>query len=527
MEQRTMDSNPKIHQGRGVVRLLLGWLLILVNLLVYLGAWLTARLPRNLMDSPDRLFLLFLSSLLLAGLFLIFGGIKSRLKQKIGRSPIGVNLLRVLQLVCLAALGSGIGMMALHESRTIDVETVKDSVVMIRTYDRDGMEIGQGSGFCSFGEDLIVTNFHVVDGAWRVEVLTDDGRSVDAAEILIFDKEGDLALLAGDFNLAPLERGSSWSLGPEERLTTIGSPDGAFNTVDPEAKVATLYWDSLVFKGTAAPGASGGAVFDRHGEAVGIITAIIDEDRQINQAAGIEEAEGLYQAFREQEYQLLTAGDGRIQEMTPDIFDAAGGSELETAGLEGGGPWRTDTMETFYVLTGNQSIFERILRTGSPTLLRYPDLGAISAFYESLGDERRKLAADFYRQLRSYDAWYFSPDNEYKALIDNLRQEDPKAWDEHQLILDGRILTRVEYAVFLAAIDGIVAWDSFDRTVESLPVSPEKRNILRLLFSDLPVSQLSRSERSAMTALIQGTVYDSDPERDAAVREELLGRLGL
>ena len=522
MDSETMNSSKKLRKGRGILRIVLGWLLILINLLIWLGAWLTARVPRNLIDLEDRLYLLFLSSLLLFGLFLIFGGVKARLKQ--GRV---LNLLRALQLVCLGALLPGIGMMALHESGTIDVEAVKDSVVMIRTYDQDGMEIGQGSGFCSFGEDLIVTNFHVVDGAWRIEVLADDGRSVDAAEILIFDKEGDLALLSGDFNLSPLKRGSSWSLGPEERLTTIGSPEGAFNTVDGEAKVADLYWDSLVFEGAAAPGASGGAVFDRHGEAVGVLTAIIDEEKQINQAAAIEGVEGLYQAYRAQEYQLLTAGDERIQSMTPDIFDEAGGGELEIVIDYGDGPWRTDSMETFYILTGNQSIFARILQPGSPTLLRYPDLGAISAFYEGLTVEEQKLAADFYRQLRSYDAWYFSEENEYKALIENLRKDDPKLWDEHQLILDGRILTRVEYAVFLAAIDSATDWKSFDNAVESMPVGAEKGNILRLLFSDMPVSALSKSERSAMTALIEGSSYDPDPTRDAAVRAALLARLGL
>ena len=184
-------------------------------------------------------------------------------------------------------------------------------------------------------------------------------------------------------------------------------------------------------------------------------------------------------------------------------------------------------METFYILTGNQSIFARILQPDSPTLLRYPDLGAISAFYEGLTVEEQKLAADFYRQLRSYDAWYFSEENEYKALIENLRKDDPQLWDEHQLILDGRILTRVEYAVFLAAIDSATDWKGFDSAVESMPVGEEKGNILRLLFSDMPVSALSKSERSAMTALIQGSSYDPDPARDAAVRDVLLATLGL
>ena len=81
MDSETMNSSKKLRKGRGILRIVLGWLLILINLLIWLGAWLTARVPRNLIDLEDRLYLLFLSSLLLFGLFLIFGGVKARLKQ--------------------------------------------------------------------------------------------------------------------------------------------------------------------------------------------------------------------------------------------------------------------------------------------------------------------------------------------------------------------------------------------------------------------------------------------------------------
>jgi S1-C subfamily serine protease len=49
------------------------------------------------------------------------------------------------------------------------------SIVVVRTYDEGGRPVALGSGFYVDDGRKIVTNFHVVDGATKVEVVSADG----------------------------------------------------------------------------------------------------------------------------------------------------------------------------------------------------------------------------------------------------------------------------------------------------------------------------------------------------------------
>ena len=57
-----------------------------------------------------------------------------------------------------------------------------------------GVMIGQGSGFFISPDGYAVTNNHVVDGADKVEVTTDDGKTY-SAKVIGTDKRTDLALI--------------------------------------------------------------------------------------------------------------------------------------------------------------------------------------------------------------------------------------------------------------------------------------------------------------------------------------------
>lgn len=112
-----------------------------------------------------------------------------------------------------------------------DIETIKDSVVMLRIYDKEGHELGTGSGFCAYKSNYIVTNFHVIEGAYKIEIVTDDNKTYKADKIEIFNKNEDLAIISGNFELSPLKIGNSISLKAGQKITAIGSPMGQLNTV--------------------------------------------------------------------------------------------------------------------------------------------------------------------------------------------------------------------------------------------------------------------------------------------------------
>lgn len=112
-----------------------------------------------------------------------------------------------------------------------DIENIKDSVVMIRTYDKKGNELSTGSGFCAFEKNYIVTNYHVIEGAYEIKIITDENKTYRISTILAFNAYDDLAILSGNFELKPLKIGSSANLKAGTEITAIGSPKGQLNTV--------------------------------------------------------------------------------------------------------------------------------------------------------------------------------------------------------------------------------------------------------------------------------------------------------
>ncbi len=90
-----------------------------------------------------------------------------------------------------------------------NIESTKDSVVMIEVYDKYNNQISTGSGFCAYKSDYIVTNFHVIEGAYKIKIITDENKEYSINDILIFNEEHDIAILSGDFKFKPISVGNA------------------------------------------------------------------------------------------------------------------------------------------------------------------------------------------------------------------------------------------------------------------------------------------------------------------------------
>ena len=141
-----------------------------------------------------------------------------------------------------------------------------------------------GSGVLVDGSGLIVTNYHVIDGADEVKVSLADKREFEAS-LVLKDQRSDLAVLRikdGSARFPYLEFANSDALLVGDVVLAIGNPFGVGQTVthgivSALARTQVGITDYQFFIQTDAainPGNSGGALVDLTGRLVGINTAI-------------------------------------------------------------------------------------------------------------------------------------------------------------------------------------------------------------------------------------------------------------
>src|SRR5260221_1071273 len=140
---------------------------------------------------------------------------------------------------------------------------------------------GQGSGFFISADGFAVTNNHVVDGADKVEVTTDDGK-VYKAKVIGTDARTDLALIkvegGSNFPFAKLSDGKP-RIG--DWVLAVGNPFGLGGTVTAGIVSARgrdigngPYDDFIQIDAPVNKGNSGGPAFNTEGEVMGVNTAI-------------------------------------------------------------------------------------------------------------------------------------------------------------------------------------------------------------------------------------------------------------
>jgi len=151
----------------------------------------------------------------------------------------------------------------------------------LRGHRGGGMMTGQGSGFFITADGYAVTNNHVVDGADKVEVTTDDGKTYKA-KVIGTDQRTDLALIKvegrTDFPFAKLSEGKP-RIG--DWVLAVGNPFGLGGTVTAGIVSASgrdigngPYDDFIQIDAPVNKGNSGGPAFDTNGEVMGVNTAI-------------------------------------------------------------------------------------------------------------------------------------------------------------------------------------------------------------------------------------------------------------
>jgi serine protease Do len=138
----------------------------------------------------------------------------------------------------------------------------------------------EGSGFFISADGYAVTNNHVVDHAKTVQVVTDDGRTLNA-KVIGTDAKTDLALIKVEGNDFPFVRFSDRDPRIGDWVIAVGNPFGLGGTVTAGVVSARgrdigagPYDDFIQIDAPVNKGNSGGPTFDVSGNVIGVNTAI-------------------------------------------------------------------------------------------------------------------------------------------------------------------------------------------------------------------------------------------------------------
>jgi len=188
------------------------------------------------------------------------------------------------------------------EGPALDSEQIfnkaSDAIFKMEIKAISGLDFSTGSGFFITSDGIAVTNMHVVSHMSSATVITPDGKEYPVEGVIAIEPKADLAIIKVKGSGFPyLDVGDPAALRTAQRIYCIGSPLGFDNTIS-EGLVSNPDRDHegqrmIQISASIAPGSSGGALLNEHGQVVGV-TTLGYEDTTINFAAKITDLVGAF-----------------------------------------------------------------------------------------------------------------------------------------------------------------------------------------------------------------------------------------
>jgi tetratricopeptide (TPR) repeat protein len=169
------------------------------------------------------------------------------------------------------------------------VKKVKPCVVLIQTFDKDNKPIGQGSGFFVDNKGGLITNHHVIEGAYSATIKTSTGKEYPVQGIIAKDTEADIVKLV--VNMTDADNTSFLNLSVNvpsegEDIVVIGNPLGLESSVSTGIVSAVrdipAFGKIIQITSPISPGSSGSPVLNSKSEVIGIATLIATKGQNLN-----------------------------------------------------------------------------------------------------------------------------------------------------------------------------------------------------------------------------------------------------
>ena len=158
--------------------------------------------------------------------------------------------------------------------------------------------VSQGTGILMSGDGYLITNAHVIDGAFRVDVSLEDGRGFQA-KLVGSDSTTDLAVLKIEAEgLTPAAFGDSEDMVVGDAVVAIGNPmgeelrgtmtDGILSAINRDMEVDGNPMTLLQTTAALNTGNSGGALVNDQGQVIGITNMkLVSTDADSNTLEGL------------------------------------------------------------------------------------------------------------------------------------------------------------------------------------------------------------------------------------------------
>jgi len=200
------------------------------------------------------------------------------------------TIILALLLVCGRAQGVATASSEPLSTRQIATDVSK-ATVSIRCALPGGV-ISSGSGFITDPSGTVVTNYHVVKSAERIEVRTAAGDTYEVTAIRAVDRKRDVAVIQiPGFKLPTVTLGDSDTLGPGEPVIVIGNALGVLEnsvTAGVVSGIREVEGNKLIQMSAAvSPGNSGGPVVNGKEEVVAITVSKLTSGESLNFAIPI------------------------------------------------------------------------------------------------------------------------------------------------------------------------------------------------------------------------------------------------
>lgn len=357
-----------------------------------------------------------------------------------------------------------------------NIESTKDSVVMIEVYDKYNNQISTGSGFCAYKSDYIVTNFHVIEGAYKIKIITDENKEFPINDILIFNEEHDLAILSGDFKFKPISIGNAKHLKAGDSVTAIGSPKGELNTVS--TGIISNADNDYEIRITApiSPGSSGGVLLNKANKVIGVTYATYnaDDSQNLNYAISVNYLSKIYNSLKNDNYTVLNTN-----------FNYGLGDKY----------YSVNSLADWYTLTSIEGKLENTLSDD---------------WYNTYDNFSNEVKQDIYKRIAELETMNFDSTNIAKSINN---------WSVPEFFVNLKVLNIYQYSIVTTDISLRDNKDEIFNVVEEYPLDAAEKSLILYLIGNYDWSEIHKDNKEDIFDYFD-TKYETD---DFGAILEMLG----